>query len=86
MEDFLAFLVPEDDQLLQPVDEFLDGLPATARRFRNAHRSKARIHTWLSVQDEPDGRLGLAITRQCLDPNCDVAQEFIDWVKRVLLG
>ncbi len=47
LEDFIAFLVPEGDQLLPLVEGCLDRIPVEHRRFRQRDRSKAKIHTYL---------------------------------------
>jgi len=85
IEDFLAFLVPEDDSMLPRVDRFLDELPAEPRRFPEAHRPKARIHSYLAIQKEPGKPLGLAITFRYLDARRDVVEPFVQWIKDVLV-
>jgi len=49
-------------------------------RFREVHRSKAVIHTYLAWQDEPGRPLGQAITAQALVPNKETAVSFTDWL------
>ncbi len=51
--------------------------------FREVHRSKAEIHTYLAWHDEPDNPLGLAITKQALKPHTDLAVMFTDWLIRL---
>ena len=48
--------------------------------FKEVHRGKAVIHTYLAWHDEPGYPLGKAITRQALRPNTDVAVRFTDWL------
>ncbi len=45
------------------------------------HRSKAIVHTFLAWQDEPGNPLGLAITRQALQPQTNTAQTFVEWLQ-----
>lgn len=85
LEDFLAFLVPSIDPALPLVDQFLDGIPGPIRRFRPAHRSKARIYTWLAVQEEPGKPLGQAITARYLDAASAVAAPFLAWLSAALV-
>jgi hypothetical protein len=85
LEDFIAFLVPSDDELLPRVDGFLDGIPALEKRFSEAHRPKARIHCWLSLQQEPGKPLGQAITARYLDATCQFADPFVNWLQRALV-
>lgn len=85
LEDFVAFLVPESDGLLPRVDEFLDSIPDNLRRFRTAHRCKARIHSWLAIQEEPGRPLGQAITYRYLDAQQSVVEPFVRWLRAALI-
>ncbi len=49
--------------------------------FKEAHLSKAVIHTYLAWQDEPGKPLGQAVTAQVLQPHTQTAKTFIDWLK-----
>lgn len=51
--------------------------------FKDAHRSKAIIHTYLAWQDEPGRPLGQAITAQALRPATDIAERFAGWLGRL---
>jgi len=60
--------------------------PAKAKgltTYKPDHHSKAVIHTWLSWQDEPGKPLGQAITANLLKPETDLAQVFINWLKKL---
>ncbi len=85
LENFVAFLVPQDDQLLPCVDGFLDGIPLPVRRCPDARRPKARIHIWLALQEEPGKPLGQAITARYLNAHADVVAPFLAWVRAVLV-
>jgi hypothetical protein len=85
LEDFVTFLVPEGDALLPRVDGFLDGIPEDVRPFPVAHRCKARIHSWLAVQEEPGRPLGQAITYHYLDAQQGVVDPFVQWIRRALV-
>ncbi len=86
LEDFLTFLVPADDPFLPHVERFLSGLPADhPRRFPQSRIAKARIHAFLSVQQEPGRPLGVAITARYLDDQCAQARSLVRWVRRVLV-
>lgn len=86
LEDFLAFLIPEDDKMLPYVDEFLGGIPSEERLFTDIHLPKARIHSYLAVQKEPGKPLGLSITFRYLDAKQEVVQPFLDWLTDVLIS
>jgi hypothetical protein len=51
--------------------------------FKEVHRSKAVIHTYLAWQDEPGYPLGKAITSQTLRPCSSVAVKFTNWLIRL---
>ncbi|MGH2495980.1 MAG: DUF3226 domain-containing protein [Ktedonobacteraceae bacterium] len=52
-------------------------------RFRNAHESKARIHTWLAWQKEPGKPMGQAITARYLDADALHARQLIAWIRKL---
>lgn len=85
LEDFVAFLVPEDDKMMPHVDRFLDGIPEDDRLFHAVHLPKARIHSYLAVQEEPGKPLGLSITFRYLDANREVVRPFLDWIANVFI-
>jgi hypothetical protein len=84
LEDFLAFLIPDGDDLLPQVDGFLDGLPRP-RRFQNVHLPKARLHCWLALQETPGRPFGTAITARYLRADRDVVQPFVQWLRKALV-
>ena len=51
--------------------------------FKPTHKSKAEVHTYLALQDEPGNPMGLAITKKTLDPETKIAQTFINWIKKL---
>lgn len=82
LEDFLLFLVPNGDALLDHANHAIDSIPAGRRRFDDLKKSKARIHTWLAWQEEPGKPFGQAITARYLDPNLPAADAFSRWLQR----
>lgn len=85
LEDFLAFLMPGDDELMSHVDRFLHDIPPGPQRFTDIHLPKARIHSYLAVQRNPGKPLGLAITHRYLDPKNEQAEPFLNWLRKVFL-
>ncbi|WP_133121196.1 DUF3226 domain-containing protein [Kyrpidia spormannii] len=83
LEDFVAFLVPPNDPLWPRVEGCLQNLPFCSNRFEDKDWSKARLHTWLAWQKEPGKPIGVAISKRYLDAGVPVAQELVDWLKRV---
>ena len=81
LEDFISFLVPENDQLLPVVDSTLNKIEMKQlNNYSIVHKSKARIHTWLAWQKEPGTPLGLSITKRYLTTNKITCQNLINWL------
>ncbi|MCU0658596.1 MAG: hypothetical protein MUF64_26065 [Polyangiaceae bacterium] len=83
LEDFVAYLIPQGDVLLQHTDHFLSGLPE--RRFPDHDLAKARIHVWLSIQKEPEKTMGQAITAKALDGSRQEALALVGWLRRLFV-
>ncbi len=83
LEDFVKFLVPANDLLLDKSLECVNSIPEEQRRFAPQHHSKAHIHTWLAWQKEPGTPLGSAITKRYLDADVSHARQFIRWIRRL---
>ena len=84
LEDFLAFLVPSEDKLLSVVNSTLTEIESQKlNRYSLVHKSKAKIHTWLSWQEDPGTPMGLAITKRYLTTDKEVCINFINWLKRL---
>jgi len=79
LETFLPYLPPKgkpelDDLAVQYVDEARQH----AAPYRQAHRAKARIHTWLPWQDPPGRQLHEAVKEHILT-DLTAAQPFLHW-------
>ncbi|MFH1113765.1 MAG: DUF3226 domain-containing protein [Pseudomonadota bacterium] len=85
LEDFLRFLIRDDDVLLPKAESCIDSVAPEYRRFRASYRSKALIHTWLAWQEEPGTTLGLALTKRYLNAEHSIAVEFMQWLARLFL-
>lgn len=84
IEDFIRFLIPDDDKLLTIVENTLDTLEnQNLNQYAVKDRVKALIHTWLAWQESPGTPLGQAITKKYLDTTEQVCQVFIDWLKNL---
>ena len=82
LEDFCATLAePESLAFARECVEQAHGRKVTT--FKEVHRSKAVIHTYLAWHDEPGYPLGKAITRQTLRPGTDIAVKFTEWLKHL---
>lgn len=84
LEDFVAYLIPEHDQLAPFAESSLDEIEAAgAQRYRLTQRSKAFVHTWLAWQEIPGQPMGQAITARALQHDRPLALRFVNWLRRV---
>ncbi len=82
LEDFVAYLIPEHDQLKRKAESILLEIEqGQLNRYTEIHRSKALIHTWLAWQKTPGMPMGQAITTKALCYDAAIAQTFINWLK-----
>ena len=84
LEDFLAFLVPENDRIWEKGVECSDEVLAMGvESFSDIHLSKARIHAYLAWQKDCGKPFGQAVTAKYLIPDQPHCQVFIAWLKRL---
>lgn len=81
LEDFLAELIPSE---MSSLWEYTVSCVVEARKrgatCKEAHISKANIHTWLAWHDEPGQTPGIALRSQrVLDPTMNAAKPFVKW-------
>ena len=85
LENFLKFLIPRDDPLFGHAEACVASIPDGAQRFKDIHKPKAMIHTWLAWQEEPGKPYGTAITARFLDPCVPEANVLVSWLRRLFL-
>jgi hypothetical protein len=83
LENFVKFLVPQNDLLWDRVVLCIDSIPEPEQLFRSQHLIKAQIHTWLAWQREPGSPLGLSITKRYLEADAPHARQLIEWIRRL---
>lgn len=85
IEDFIKFLVPNGDDLLPIVNQNLDSIESQKlNKYKDIHKAKAIIHTWLAWQEDPGTPMGLAITKKYLLPeNSELCEHFICWLRKL---
>lgn len=84
LEDFVSFLIPEDDKLLPKVEEVLKNIEESGlNKYKEIHKPKARIHTWLAWQENPGTSMELAITKKYLSTTPIICQDFISWLNEL---
>lgn len=80
LETFLSCLVPDDNEEVWALTgKHVENAKQLGAPFRDVHRDKARIHSWLAVQDPPGESLHLAVLQRILDPNASECEAFVNW-------
>ena len=84
LETFLAYLVPDKyDKLWQFAQDQTQEAKNYEATFKNVHKAKADIYTWLAWQDEPGRQLHEAIKEPILNATHPKSQDFVNWFKRL---
>lgn len=84
IEDFIRFLVPENEEGLALAEETISTLEERSlQQYIPNHRAKALIHTWLAWQEDPGTPLGQAITKRYLTTDTALANQLVHWLNRL---
>ena len=86
LEDFLRFLAPAPNALLEYAEACVNGIPPEELRFRAVDEPKALMHTWLAWQETPGRPFGTAITARFLDPDVPQAAVFAAWLRNLFFA
>jgi hypothetical protein len=81
LENFVHFLLPEDDILWERAFDVVKNIPEEARKFKRKDEIKAQVHTWLAWQEEPGKPIGLAITMKYLKATAPQAADILAWLR-----
>jgi hypothetical protein len=87
LETFLQHLIPESQRKLLG---YADTVTEKAKKdyaapYKDCHKDKAVIHTFLSWMDEPGKPFGISFKDKSFDANSPAALEFIKWIKELFL-
>jgi len=86
LEDFVGFLIPQNDRLKPLAEKTLQSIEKKKLNlYRPTYRSKALIHTWLAWQETPGMPMGQAITARVLLHDQTLANNFVAWLKRLFV-
>lgn len=86
LEDFISFLIPEDDALQHHAASALESIEKeNLNKYTKNHHSKAFIHTWLAWQAEPGVPMGQSITQRYLNVENEKCQKLIDWINKLFV-
>ena len=85
LEDFIKFLIPPDDKLMSVVQAHLENIEENNLNKYNKeiYKSKALVHSWLAVQENPGTPLGQSITKKYLTTDSETCSIFINWLKEL---
>ncbi|MDR2840368.1 MAG: hypothetical protein LBV75_03745 [Paludibacter sp.] len=83
LEDFISFLVPENDKLMPIAIETLQNIENQGLDKYKTHKPKTKIHTWLAWQEEPGKPLGQSITNKALSTDNETCRKFAVWLKKL---
>jgi hypothetical protein len=79
IEDFCSEMIaPEAVTTIEQCISLAKGRGHTS--YKDVHHSKALVHTYLSLQDEPGRPLGQAITATILRADTQTARQFVAWL------
>ena len=84
LEDFIRFLVPNNDKLMPIAESTLDSIEVQGlNKYQAIHKPKALIHTWLAWQEDPGTPMGLSITKKYLTSTAPSCATFVNWLKEL---
>jgi hypothetical protein len=75
-------IVPDDDCLLFAEETLKELETRKIQRYKEVHRAKALMHTWIAWQDQPGIPLGQSTTRH-LTTDTALCQQFATWLNRL---
>ena len=84
LEDFVKFLIPENDPCLVIANSTLEKIETQKlNKYAAIHKSKALIHTWLAWQEDPGTPMGLSITKKYLNADNETSLKFANWLREL---
>ena len=84
IEEFVRTLIkPSDTRLWDYAERCVAGIPENTKPRTENWQAKARIHTYLSWQEQPGIGLSEAITRGVLDGKSSNAAPFVSWLRQL---
>lgn len=81
LETLLLAIRGGDSVVSKHARDACDAAKRLGAPFREPHRDKAELHTWLAWQDPPGQQMHLAMRMKMLPIEGSVAEPFVRWVK-----
>ena len=82
LENFVARMIPAGDAVWPLSQDYIEGIPAAARKFRKKKKARAQVHAWLAAREDPR-LMGAAIGAGDLAVDGPLCQAFVDWLERL---
>ena len=82
LEDFVVQIIPKGDLVWPRSQDYIEGIPATARKFEDNKITKSQVHAWLAARRFP-GLMGVAVRDGDLTVNGPLCQRFLAWLNRL---
>ena len=82
LENFVAQMIPDGDAVWPLSQDYIEGIPAAARKFSEKKKARAQVHAWLAAREDPR-RMGEAIRTRDLAVDGALCQAFVAWLKRL---
>ena len=84
LETFLKFLLPNNgEDLWELTERACKQATECGAPFKDYHKDKAKIHTWLAWQNPPGRQLHNAIMERILAPESPHTAPFIEWFQEL---
>jgi hypothetical protein len=84
LEDFLNYFIPKNDLLIDEVEAHIQTIEnKNLHKYNKNKRTKAKIHSWLSLQKDPGNTLGEAINQRYFDIENNECELFIEWLRKL---
>ena len=81
LEDFMMEIIPEDNMLLHEAETVLTNIEKkNIQKYKNVHRAKAKLHTWLAWHDEPGDSVNVAIRKNLFSQDKELVIAFRAWL------
>ena len=82
LEDFVAQMIPAGDPVWPLAQDYIAGIPLSARKFADGKTLRAQLHSWLAAREDPR-QMGLAIRARDLAVDSELCRKFTAWLTRL---
>ena len=84
LENFVTQMIPTGDPVWPQSQRYIDDIPQAERKFLENKVLRAKLHAWLATRKDPR-KMGLAISACDLDDSGPLCQNFLGWLKNLLV-